>query len=135
MSNVVSLIYLVTHPDIDPELITNVLALEPSLTQKTGNPVVTPRKTLTGSHYAVSKWQYSHSLALTSDLREELRSLIDRLYGHAEFIKRIVDEGGRSLVYFSSTDSPHIALEIDVDILYKMAEMNVMFGFEFFSSA
>ena len=135
MNNKVSFICLITHPNIDPDSITNSLSLQPSLTQKAGTQVVTPKKTRVNDYYVLSKWQYKKALSIDADILGELASFLDHLHCSSDVLRGIAKEGGKTHIYLTGTDLPHISLEIDTDLLEKMLDMKIHFGFEFFSAS
>jgi hypothetical protein len=134
MSDVASLIVLISHPDIDPNSISTRLGLKPTLMQKAGEQVITPRGKKVGSRYAVSKWQYIKQLGIDSDWWKELDPLLGELSQHSDFFHRIDAEGGKTLIYFTATDFPRAVLEVEPALLSLMAEIKISFGFEFITT-
>lgn len=132
MSDIILLKLLIIHPSIEPNQISKNLALEPSLTQKKGDQVITPQGVKMSHQYKVSRWQYTKHLE--KDWENELNILVKSLKNSSEFLQQIVSEGGKNIIFFAATNFPHATLEMDLDVMQMMVNMRISFGFEFFTN-
>ncbi len=127
-----TLICLVSHPTVDPELITEKLALKPSMTQKYGDQIITPKGNKINGSYKVTKWSYIIELKNNESLFGELDSLVNYLFSYRDFFCDIQREGGSSIVYLNLSDHESLSFELSPDIMKKIFEMKMSFGFEIF---
>ena len=124
---------LIAHPEMTPALISQRLGLEPSLTQKKGDQVRTPKgDKVEGSFYKFNKWQYLERLGDEVDLSTETLAFLRKFLEKKTILQDIADPQGRISVYFMATELGHRSLILDPVILAEMAEARISFGFEFF---
>jgi hypothetical protein len=128
-----TLVLLISHPNLEPKKITNNLLLIPDSTQMRGDPVITPTGYVVGGKYAYTKWWYEILLTDNSNIKNEFDSLINHLYSHRKFINSISDEKGRTIVFFNIPREVKFNFGVNPEMMMKMAEMKIDFGFEVFS--
>lgn len=127
-----ALVCLISHPEIDPDSVTNKLGLEPYLSQKKGQNVTTPDGRVTGSKYEMNKWGYKTELAARNDLGKRVEELIDHLYESRAFVRKVSEDGGRVSVFLNVPKPSSLALMMTPEALSKIGEMRIRFGFEIF---
>lgn len=126
---------LITHPRIDPMSISAQLGIEPSLMQKSGDPVVTPHGKKVGGKYQITKWQHRIEIDNETNWNNALAILIKKLVDQTDFFTMIRSEGGKTSIFVAATNVPHAALEVSPEMLNTMAGAQVHFGFDIFSTA
>jgi hypothetical protein len=85
----------VSHPSIDPEVISRELAIVPHYSHRAGHPKVTPRGAPLDGVFDHSSWRFDFDAAGVSDLSDFLSTLVEPLRKHASFFARMVGDGGR----------------------------------------
>ena len=133
MTDNVEIYCLISHPEMTPDLISQRLGMEPSLTQTKGDQVRTPKgEIVEGSFYRINKWRYDERLGDQIDLSTETLAFLRKLLEKKSMLRDIADSQGRISVYFMATELEHRSLMLDPVILAEMAEARISFGFEFF---
>ncbi len=127
-----TLIFLISHPTMDPKLITNNLVLSPTMTQKAGDQIITPKGRKVAGTYKNTKWSHQIGLESNDGLCDELLSLVDHLFSHREFLRAINDGGGSAIVYFNFSNAESFSMQISPEIMEKITKMKMSFGFEMF---
>jgi len=85
---------VVTHPDIDPTVISAALDLTPGRATRAGEPRTTPKGDPLEGVYEFSCWTHEFDTSHVTDLTEYLPSVITLLNVHASFLSGIVRDGG-----------------------------------------
>ena len=124
---------LISHPSMDPGLITDQLALKPQLTQRNGDQIVTPKGKVAGGLYKWTKWRYFIELENSDLLNDEIHSLITILYVKRQFFNEIRLEDGKSIMYINHSCQEHLNLVLDPEVLEKLCKMSMSFGVEIFN--
>lgn len=124
---------LVTHPEMTPDLISQRLGLEPSLTQTKGDQVRTPKgEIVDGSFYKTNKWQYRETLGNEIDLSRTTLAFLRTFLEKTALLRDISESQGRTCVFLTASELCHRSLTLDPAVLSEMAEAKISFGFEFF---
>ena len=84
----------VRHPDIAPEVVTNVLGLVPERTTSAGTSRKRPDGIPLSGTYQLSSWKHEFDVSGARDLHAVLAGLVERLEEHWLFFHRIVNEKG-----------------------------------------
>ena len=129
-----TLMCIVIHPAIAPELITQQLSLPPSVSQTAGERIVTPKGRVLEGRYKFSKWCYKEEINEECSLEDQLSCLIETLLFNSEFLVNIKNEGGNVSVFFNLSDPGEISLNVSHEILEKMSRLMISFGMEIFQS-
>ncbi len=85
----------VTHPDIDPAIVSQALGLTPAQATRAGASRTTPRGDPLEGTYSFTCWRHQFEVDGARELAPVLQDLVERLQPHAEFFSRVVREGGR----------------------------------------
>ena len=128
------LFLLVAHPNIDPDAISEALALEPALLHAAGQPVTTPKGGETGGNYAWSKWQYIQTVHNEEKAQEQLLVLLSHLESRESEILALVGSGARAELFFRTANKEHFSIELYPETLGRLSKLGVSFGYEQFNS-
>jgi len=125
----------VSHPDIDPALISQALALQAThRPTRKGEAKTTPKGTPREGHWEFSHWSHSFEIVQDGELVAFLRHLAERLEPHREFLQRIVEDGGAIECFvgiFTDTNCDQI---LPFDLLGKLAELRVDLRLDMYGS-
>ncbi len=118
---------------MDPGCFTKNLGLKPNVFQKYGAQITTPQGVKIEGKYRFSKWTHKiDSINSAEEFKYELIVLIDYLYARRDFLNSISNQDGLFSVYFNISTLNHFAFQIPLDVMKKMVELNINFGFEMF---
>jgi hypothetical protein len=125
----------VSHPDIDPALISQALALQPTRrATRRGEAKTTPEGMPCVGYWEFSHW--SHSFAITQDgeLVDFLNRLVGMLEPQREFLQRIVEEGGRVECFVGIFTNTNCDQVLPFDLLGKFADLRVDLRLDLYGS-
>jgi hypothetical protein len=123
---------LIRHPSIDPQKITQELALAPTRMACSGDPVVTPKGRTSGDHHKWSSWSYfDEDESKGIDLRAA--QLLQKIEAHRDFISGIISSGGRVTLIIRSEGDSHMQCEFGPAELALLSSMSITIGFEVFA--
>jgi hypothetical protein len=125
----------VSHPDIDPELISRALALQPThRATRMGEVKTTPKGTPREGRWEFSHWSHNFEIVQDGELAAFMWRLTEMLEPHGDFLRRIVDEGGAVECFvgiFTDTNCDQI---LPFDLLGKLAELRVDLRLDLYGS-
>ena len=117
------------HPSIEPNEITESLAMQPKRAWKAGQPRQTPKGTPLDGIYSESYW-YSdltdgeHTSEGTL-LEDYFDHFCTQLLQHSPFFNRIRKEGGKVELYASSYSKRNYGFEFPPALTQKLTEMGL----------
>jgi hypothetical protein len=116
----------VSHPEIDPALISTTLSLEPTgRMTRAGEPKTTPNGTPREGCWEFSHWKHKFGTMHDQELVSFLRHLIRILEPSRTFLQRIVEEGGAIEFFvgvFTDTNCDQI---LPHDLLARLADLRI----------
>lgn len=133
-----TLTFGVSHPNLDPSIITDRLGLDPYVARGAGKDVAIRKGEIVPSKkYTYTRWTHVRELYIPEDSAEEradkeLISLIDELYDHREFLSDICKSGGDCSVYYFIPQSCAFVVAVPLETSKKMNEMQIEFSFQVF---
>ena len=132
-----TLTFGISHPNLDPRIITDTIGLYPDVVQRAGEGVVTPQGEKVPSKYSHTNWTHVREVHLSEDnaeerADEELISLINELYDHRVFLSDICKSGGDCSVYYFIPQSCAFVVAVPLETSKKMNEMQIEFSFQVF---
>jgi len=122
------------HPDIDPQIITNELGLEPYMSWKANEKRINPRGVELPGLAIDSRWNHVFDFQ-NVDTRlffKKLAEIINPLTPHRTFFKKIVNEGGRVCIGIHLPGSVNQGSNLSIEALQKLSDMNIELGLEVF---
>lgn len=119
----------ILHPTLDPGVITRVLKIEPTLVQRSGDAVITPKGTRSGDTYKVSKWILTQEAANPFS-GGEMGGIIDALEANAVSLADVLDGRGSIQIYISLRGDTHIGDMMSAENLSRLARLRLEIGFE-----
>ncbi|MCE9533002.1 MAG: DUF4279 domain-containing protein [Planctomycetes bacterium] len=125
----------VIHPDIDPDLITRELELQPTFrTTRGGMPKMTPNGLPRDGNWEFSHWMHSFDIIQDGELVGYLQRLTVTFEPHREFLRRMYEEGGNVECFvgiFTDTNCDQI---LPFDLLGKLAELRIDLRLDLYGS-
>jgi hypothetical protein len=116
----------VRHPDMNPDLISRELALQPThRPTRRGEAKTTPNGTPREGHWEFSHWSHSFDIVQDGELVEFLRHLAGTLEPHREFLQRIVADGGAVECFVGIFTDSNCDQVLPFDLLGKLADLRV----------
>src|SRR5438477_6779463 len=67
---------LIRHPDLDPEVITSILRLQPHRAWKAGEPRFTPKGTPLSGNHETSSWNHVFRYKKRTGVRDEINNIL-----------------------------------------------------------
>jgi hypothetical protein len=123
---------LIRHPDLDPELITAKLRLQPHRSWQAGEPRTTPKgKVLPGSH-KTSCWNHVFRYQGDVHFSEEIDTILAQLTPCRALFRKIEQTGGKSQLFLKLPGDQNLGDELSWKILKKFADLRVGFSLETF---
>src|SRR5688572_15705825 len=119
------------HPKLDPELISQTLAMTPQIAHRVGDPRRTPIGTPLEGLHRESYWSanpFMYGWRESSEIRIEgaLEELIRYLEAHTGFLASISEEG-IVRIWVSSHSNENFAVELSPAILARLAKLGATF--------
>jgi hypothetical protein len=123
---------LIRHPDLDPDLVTSALGLQPHRSWKAGEPRVTPKgRPLPGSHTA-SCWNHVFRFTGKAGFSDEIGLILDRLMAHKSLLHKINRTGGKTELYVKLPGDQNLGDELSWKTLRRFSDLRVNLSLETF---
>jgi hypothetical protein len=121
------------HPTIDPQVLTDTLALQPRTTHRVGERRTTPTGTLLEGNYDRSYWHTPFTPRDDSDVGNFLARTVERLRQHGSFFKDIRDTGGAVELFIGLfADGVNIGATLTHDLLAAIGDMGIDLGLDIY---
>ncbi len=128
-----TLVLSISHPNMDPKLITDNLKLKPNVSQKYGEDVTTPKGVKTHGKYRLTKWTHIVNLSRGNEhIYDELGALVNHLYETKDFLQKLNKDDGACALYLNLSDPENFAFLMPLGVMRKMMDLEITFGFEIF---
>lgn len=128
-----SLVCSISHPTMDPQVITDCLGIDPDVSQKYGEVITTPEGEKLSGTYKFTKWCVRESGLSSEVLLERLSALLDFLSVNEDSMISLHNKGACCSVYFNLANPQSMGFIVPVELIEKMAKMKISFGIEVFS--
>lgn len=122
----------IVHPTISPANISNALNLVGHFVHGMGEPRRTPSGGQLEGHYQDTRWRHSVRYEVRKQhFAAEVRSFVDSLMPHREFLNSLREGGGRAQVIIAFLDG-YFGDNLSRTTLAMMAELGLDLGIECF---
>jgi hypothetical protein len=124
----------ITHPNIDPEIITRTLGLLPFRTAKAGEPRMAPTGAPLHGTYEHTFWgadlhQGGNLRSTDIFLEDFLTQANSRLIPHAEFLRQLTVEGGY-IEYFVGWFGSYMGATLEPTLMKATVDLGIGIGFD-----
>lgn len=121
------------HPQMDPQVITDTLSMQPSTINRVGERRATPTGTLLEGHYDQSYWSSFFTPPDDSDVGEFLGRSVEGFRQHRSFFRHIRDTGGDVELFIGLfADSVNIGATLAHDLLAALGDMGIDLGLDIY---
>jgi hypothetical protein len=124
--------FRVTHPVLDPAVISASLGLEPRFSWRAGEPRATPEGSLLGAFRKETYCSYDIGGGDDGELAKCLSTAVDNLERHAEFLREVRASGGMLMFYVCWHPNGDQGETFRPDLMRKMADLGIEFGLNVF---
>ncbi len=119
----------ISHPSLDPDVVTRTLGIEPQRAWRAGEPRKTSKGTKLDGVYPTGYWSsnpFSYGWTESTDnvIEDVLDEVIKVLEPHSEFLNKISKEG-QVRVWISSQSNRNYTIELSSHALARLAAMGV----------
>jgi hypothetical protein len=123
----------IVHPTMTPTEISAALGLESPYSHCVGDPRKAPNGVVLGGNYRDTRWRHSIRWEL-DDQRFGLAisALVEKLVPHKVFLDHVRSTGGRAQIILQDLGDGYLGDTIPFEVLAKMVELKLDFGFELF---
>lgn len=128
----------ITHPEIDPDEISQVLGLEAVATWKAGDPRATPKGQALDGIRKESFWRHHpHGDSKISSeaqcLEDYLENLTSMLSSHKDFFAHIFETGGHIEYFIGLFSENSIGSILRASLLRKIVALNIDLSFDIYA--
>jgi hypothetical protein len=128
-----SIVLLIIHPNIDPELVSSTLRMKPFRCWKAGDSRATPTGAMLDGVWSDTRWNYVVDYQDDSIcIFDKVAELVNYLAPHKKFLSRIRTEGGSAEIIMHVPGDTHIGDSAEPTLLHRMAELGLSLGIEVF---
>ena len=120
----------ISHPDIDPRLITDTLHIQPKGTWKFGEPRMTPTGTPLEGVNRNSFWHHKFSAPDDGQCFSFIRSVTLALQPHRDFFHRLRAEGGDIEFFIGWFGNGNFGDTCPHDVSGILADLKIDLGFD-----
>jgi hypothetical protein len=120
------------HPDIDPDLITREIGLEPRRTWTRGHPRQTPTGQPLEENYRDSYWYYAYDAPDDTHCADFIRSSVTALQKHRDFFHRLRSEGADLEFFVGLFSSRNFGETFEHDLLAVLGDLKIDLGFDIY---
>lgn len=123
---------LITHPNIDPEQISERLGIVPQTAYQVGSKRLTPKGNALPGLHRESRWGWSVKIEGKRDFFSDVSALVERLEVHKEFLSAISKDGGSIEIILHLAGDANIGWTMPWKELSRMALLKIDLGIEVF---
>ena len=125
----------ISHPEIDPDLISQALALQPThRPTRKGEGKTTPKGTPREGRWEFSHWSHDFGTRQDGELVPFLWHLVGTLEPHQDFLQRMVQEGGTIECFVGVFTDTNCDQVVPFDLLGKLAALRVDLRLDLYGS-
>jgi hypothetical protein len=116
------------HPAIDPDAITQALAMVPDVSWRVGDRRVTPAGTVLGGTHSESYWHLDATGVESAQsglqhAEDAVIEILESLESHRHFFEGFIGSGGRSLIHLNVHGEGNFAIEFSPRVLVLCGSM------------
>ena len=127
-----NIVLLIRHPNIDPNVISRELKLEPYASATAGDPRVALNGKKLSDKNRISSWSHIFHYKGEVNLSFELEQLIEFLYIKKDFFLRLASEGSDTSIFFDLPGVINQSCMAKLATLKLLIELEFQFGLEVF---
>ncbi|WP_078059509.1 DUF4279 domain-containing protein [Xanthomonas massiliensis] len=121
----------ISHPMLDPSLVTHTLGLQPQHAWQAGDPRKTPKGTLlagtrTTGYWAANPFSYGWRESTDVLVEDALDELITFLEPHRDFLVDL-SKGGNVCIWASTSSDRNYTLDLSPGMLIRIASLGASF--------
>ena len=121
----------ISHPALDPDVVTRTLGIEPQTSWRAGDPRKTPKGTLlTGTrstgYWATNPFTYGWRVSTDALIEDTLEELVTFLEPHSSFLVGI-SEAGSVRIWASTYSNRNFAVELAPSMLVRIGSLGATF--------
>jgi hypothetical protein len=121
----------ISHPELDPSVVTRTLGMEPQHAWKAGDPRRTPKGTLLAGTQTTGYWTanpYSYGWRDSTDtlVEDALDELLTFLEPHRDFLVEL-SKVGDVRIWASTSSNRNYALDLSPSMLSRIASLGATF--------
>ena len=121
----------ISHPALDPDVVTRTLGMEPQQAWQAGNPRKTPKGTLltgtrTTGYWAANPFSYGWRDSTDALVEDALEELVIFLEPHRDFLMEL-SKGGNVRIWASTSSNRNYALDLAPSMLIRIASLGASF--------
>lgn len=124
--------FQITHPSIDPEVISARLGLRASHAWRCGDPRITPTGRKVGGVRGESYWSTRFPVVDPEDLEPALADACARLKAHQAFLRELVAEGGSLSLTVATFGSDLRGVLLSWRLMKTLASLRISLGWEIY---
>jgi hypothetical protein len=118
----------ISHPTLDPDLVSRTLQIDPQFSWRAGDPRRTPKGTplegfRTEGYWTADPFSYGWQPSTDARIEDALVELLSFLEPHGDFLRRI-SQGGAIQIWVSSHSNRNFAIELPPSLLGRLASLN-----------
>lgn len=124
---------VISHPSMDPTVVTKTLGLEPTFPKMAGEPRITPKGTPLPGVWPDTRW--SGGLKHLGDLKVEdaVGEFLRIAEPHRVFWSSLAGSGGRAQLIVSLDGRHYQGLSIEAEQLRRLADLDIALGLEIYA--
>lgn len=119
---------------MDPAPIAGILGLEPAGIHKAGEPRFTPKGTPLPGRWTDTRWSAGLVELDDDEVETAIRSFLDRMKRHSTFWQSLTARNAKAELICSLDGGEHQGFSIDPKLLRRLADLNIVLGFEIYSA-
>jgi hypothetical protein len=121
----------ISHPALDPDLVTRTLGFKPQIAWRNGEPRQTPKGTHIGGlrtegYWSADPFEYGWRDSTDALVEDALEELVTSLEPHREFLIGI-SLGGPVRIWVSSQSTRNYSLDLAPSMLVRIASLGATF--------
>ena len=129
----------ISHPSLNPDVVTRMLGIEPQHAWRAGDPRQTPKRTSLAGTRATGYWAanpFSHGWRDSTDalVEDALEELLTFLEPHRDFLTEL-SKGGNVRIWASTSSIRNYALDLGPNMLSGIASLGATFIHDVFQGA
>ena len=121
----------ISHPALDPDVVTRTLGMEPQHAWRAGDPRKTPKGTLlagnrTTGYWAANPFSYGWRDSTDALIEDALEELVTFLEPHRDFLSEL-SKGGNVHMWASTSSNRNYTLDLAPNMLIRIGSLGASF--------